>query len=360
MSRFLEYGVFVPDSKSSKDPNSNRRASSTTGTTWQWAQVGAKWVKVGPDGQPLVPTPSASLSQTTTAVTGGGNVPVENGSRSSVQQQGDPFSRTMGSTAGSASAVAAAEEVATAEGSSKKSSVEGSSSDATTALPSSGSCATAGSWETPPTTNDSYEETDGCSPRCRAGRGGLVRRGSSSGCSPRGLDPEEEEREKAERGGGTSSGGHTFDIAGGGRRGGGGGGSREDDGNSAGDAESGSTGGGGSLRSVSREMFTPTPPGTSRSYECGTGKFFGEEIDGRGGTGDGGAGARVGGGSVFESGSSVACVGERASAKGKPRRSGSGASPHTLLEPAAAVETRDVACQWDGSECFWGNIMIRV
>lgn len=133
-------------------------------------------------------------------------------------------------------------------------------------------------------------------------------------------------------------------------------------------------------------------PGLSRTYSKDeiVGKFFGgDDREESGGGGVGGTGAGVfssnrksgrglgGGGTgsdVFGSGSSAACVGERAPSKegqaaarggarkGKLRRSGSGSinganSPHNMaggnrkLVEEEEVETRDVACQWDGSEC---------
>lgn len=53
MSRFLAYGVFIP---SSLDEKVNTAGCSPEGqTTLKWAKVGSRWVKIGPDGKPVDP-----------------------------------------------------------------------------------------------------------------------------------------------------------------------------------------------------------------------------------------------------------------------------------------------------------------
>ncbi|CAM9798380.1 unnamed protein product, partial [Laminaria digitata] len=97
MSRFLEYGVFVPD-KAKGQSSSSSSTSQTTGpaaaaaaaaaaASFQWAQVGAKWIKIGPDGRPLAPDPPPPSA-------GGGGGPAAGGSS-------DPFGHTTGSSTSS-------------------------------------------------------------------------------------------------------------------------------------------------------------------------------------------------------------------------------------------------------------------
>lgn len=291
------------------------------GVAFQWAKVGAKWVKVGADGQPFVPTPTAASSRPPP-------YPLDDDEHGEVERvTEDPLSRITDSSSSSKR---------DDQSSNCRVGTDAEAGGFTdgTGLPSSGSCATAGSWdrETPPPTSDEETGThrlpnnDGLQARFGGAGGG----GESSSAS---RGPEEDGagggRSVAGGSGGRSTGGLTVDANG--------------------DEKSAGVGGEQISRNPSREsMLTP---GVSRTYSKDdvVGKFFGEDALARGGE-------------PYGSGSSAACVGERApprggdvraaGRKGKPRRTGSGvSSPHRSSEPAKVVETRDVSCQWDGSEC---------
>lgn len=350
MSRFLEYGVFVPD------PSKEKSSSSSPPATGQWARVGGKWCKVGPDGQPLVPPTPKSFSQTVPAGGGGGG-------REGVEAQGgegaaaDPFSRTEGA-GGEAWEQRRKQQKEDGLPMMTNGDIYGHDGD-------DGADDDDDSSPTIPRTRSSSSAAGSAAPRPPASaaagsRGRGVYGSNNSGASSNDDD------DAGGRGGGSAnnSGGLTVDA-------------------SSSSNGGGSTGTGAELDAdgaAARQKAMLTP-GLSRSYSTDeiVGKFFGggdtaaaaAAASAAGGGGGSGKAGSVGRGSgEFESGfgANSACVGERAAAPGaggvnsggKHGRTGSGSSntanspvnKTSGAEDSEPVETRDVACQWDGSECF--------
>lgn len=366
MSRFLEYGVFVPD------PSKENSESSSPPSTGQWAQVGGKWAKVGPDGQPLVPPTPKSFSQTLPAGSsssssnggeGGEGAEVQGGGSSAA----DPFSQTAGAAGSGGGDWERRKQ--NKEGGLANGDVYGHEGDG----------------------DDGGDDDDDSSPTIPRMRSSSSAAGSAA---PRPTGSASS-RGRGIYGSNNSSGegGETEPGAGGGGGGGtGGGGSTNSGGltvavdannnknnnsntliDSAGGSSTAEQTEEGVAAARQRAMLTP---GLSKSYSTDeiVGKFFGEDAAAAAAAGAGGAGGDGGGkagsgdreGGELDFGASAACVGERAAApgssgkKGKHSRTGSGSS-NTANSPvnrtsgekeedSEPVETRDVACQWDGSE----------
>ena len=362
MSRFLEYGVFVPDPSSSKP-----KLNPTPPATGQWAQIGGKWFKVGPDGQPLVPTPK-SFSQTSPAASkSNGGSDVQGGGGSAA----DPFSQTEGAEVSPANGGGGGgggvwEEcrkdkggVGDVFGEDEDGQQQGGcgdddDDDNSPTIPRTRSSSSAAGSAAPRPTTTSRTSSRGIfgstASRSGSGEGG----GASGGGNGNGEGEEEDETAGGGSGSGngsSNSGGLTVAV----------------DGGAAGAA------GAGSKNAADARPTTMLTPGLSRSYSTDeiVGKFFGEDPGAapRGGPGSGSSapGSRGSGAGGFEAAGvdgGAACVGERAvpgagkEGKKKLKRTGSGSS-NTANSPvnradqeeAEPVETRDVACQWDGSEC---------
>lgn len=319
MSRFLDYGIFAPGDKSTAQRRSSiPNSSAGKASSGKWAQVGSKWVKVGPDGKPL--DFSSSANSSCSSVTQEKNisrprtaapVAISSGGDQIISGIIDPSAQT-GEPNNDAAGKYHARGV-------------GRLGDNIYEKPEE-------SWDTPPTTaSECNDEQNGS---------------SYSGTSPNPTAPEGMRKDSL----------------------------RSTGANAAGDRnpyDEHETWGVGSLvRESSSEMLTvkmanedekdnntspnvsasrSTPvltPGLSRacSTDETTHKFFGDDTCGEA------RGEQTGSASgAFLSGpmSNAACVGERARSEGRGRKSRRKAEK-------APVETRDVACQWDGSE--WQNL----
>lgn len=361
MSRFLEYGVFVPDPSSKQGPTQ----SSHGAATGQWAQVGGKWCKVGPDGKPLNAPSKPSFSQSSPVnMDGGGEggADVDGGGSSAAE----PFSQTAGAMGDHGEDWGHRKQEEGDDGDDAASADLYGEDDAGLGEDGDDGEASGSTTTILPKPSPSPTTAGAAAPRAPASSSR-----SRSVFNSHGDDDDDDHDEGAAAGGG----------------GGGSGGS----GNSGGltvavDEAASGTGYAGGIDSKSktlpiaveggsasrpRAMLTP---GLSRSYSTDevVGKFFGEDASAAASDMTAAAGGGDGSGSGDGFGAGAACVGERApsggmgEAKGgkkaaKHARSGSGSS-NTANSPVAArpgkeeesepVETRDVACQWDGSELF--------
>ncbi|CAM9472632.1 unnamed protein product, partial [Ectocarpus sp. 12 AP-2014] len=353
MSRFLDYGVFVPDPSSKQGLTQSSQAA-----TGQWAQVEGKWCKVGPDGKPLNAPSKSSFSQSSPINMGGGGeggVDIDGGGSSAAE----PFSQTAGAMGegtdwGHRKQEEGDDDDASADlhgddddaGLGEDGDDGEASGSTTTILPKPSPSATAAGAAAPRATasssrsrsvfnsqggEDDHEDNEGAA--AGGGGGGIGGSGNSGGLTV----AVDEAASRTGSAGGIDSKSKTLPIA----------------------VEGGSA-------SRPRAMLTP---GLSRSYSTDevVGKFFGEDASAA--ASDMTATPGGGSGSGEGVGAGAACVGERAPSgdkgeakggkKAKHARSGSGSS-NTANSPVAAragkegesepVETRDVACQWDGSE----------
>lgn len=291
-TRFLEYGVFVPKDSLAIENKTNDADKQT----FSWGRVGGKWVKIGADGKPMAPPkpPPPPLDST--------------------------ISRDLESTSGRDYFPSKDYD------SYRKPTTDGTAKGRATAGRSTGSFTTMqGSWETPPLTSiDSREYNEG------------------------------EADENGEDGGdGMTPSARTAGY----------GSNRSLSSGSAADRDSNS----GSIHSIRLDGAGGTSTSTTKksgfsdlyNSEDAAAKTIGEDVAGAGGVASSGSGAGGGSGAA---GDDAACVGERAAAgggsgkKSKHKRNGSGSSntansPRKDGSEKVAVETRDVACQWDGSEC---------
>lgn len=299
MSRFLEYGVFVPP-----EQDKNVQAEAASKASFQWVKIGSKWIKVGADGKPLDgPKPLQTEANSSRGL--------DSSQEHSVPSGSVGFDR-KGVGAGLADE---------------------------TAVASGGSSATLGVLETPPPTSDSCDEGSE-SPGARPA--GAARRrstGQDRARSRRSLRAEDTAENGQDNVDGEGEGGHGGNVGGGSRR------------SSAGDSERSSVSSG---RKSGTSMLTP---GLSRTYsrEDVVDKFFGGQED-PAGLEAAARGVRVVSGSRDDS---AACVGERATgrrSKGLDRQGSGSSNPASSprKQEKAAADTRDVACQWDGSECSIG------
>lgn len=318
MSRFLDYGIFVPGDKGTAQTRSSiPNSSAGNRSSGRWAQVGSKWIKVGPDGKPL---DSSSSATSCSSVTQEGNisrprtaapVAISSGGDQIISGFIDPSAETGKPNNDAAGKCHARDVRRLGDNVYEKPEV---------------------SWDTPPTTaSECNDEQNGS---------------NCSGTSPNPTVPGEMAKDSL-----CSTGT-----------------------NAAGDRnpyDEHETWGTGSLvRESSSEMLTvkvvsegekdnntspnvsasrSTPvltPGLSRAYSKDeiTHKFFGDDACGEA------RGERaVSASDAFVSGpmSNAACVGERARSEGRGRKGRRKAEK-------TPVEMRDVACQWDGSE--WQNL----
>lgn len=314
MSRFLDYGIFVPGDKSAAQTRPSIPNSSAGKTTsGRWAQVGSKWVKVGPDGKPLDSSCSSVTQEGNTSRPGtAAPVAISSGGDQMISALIDPSAQTSEPTndvAGKCHARGV-----------------GRLGDNVYEKPEE-------SWETPPTTasecNDEQNSSSysGTSPNPTASGGmGKDSLGSTGTNAVRGRDPYDEHETWGigSLSGEISSEMLSVKVV------------------SEGEKDNNTS------PNVSASRSTPVlTPGLSRTYSKDeiTHKFFGDDA-----SGEQASDHRVSSASDASVGgpmSNAACVGERARSEGRGRKSRRKAEK-------APVETRDVACQWDGSE--WQNL----
>ncbi|CAM9372906.1 unnamed protein product [Pylaiella littoralis] len=373
MSRFLDYGVFVPS------PTTNKDADSAPTATGQWARVGGKWLKVGPDGKPAVPPPSFSkTAPVTRSAQGGGRGGEGDGEDPGGSEDAELSSQTVdGVVNGSGRSSTSWEQRNLSKDSSEKGSLPMMTNgrDIYRELDDEGHTDDDG---------DDNDDDDGDDDDKKKGNGDKdddddhnktptipITRSSSSVAGSAAPRP----TSLASR---SSRGGGVFNSNNSGLSGGDGISDGDDGGEGSAFARGSLTvaaSGGveGDAAAARNKMLTP---GLSRSYSTDeiVGKFFGGDPGAisaagvmtpkgaaeRSSNDNGAAIAFVSSGEFHaDFGAEAACVGERAAAPnadgaGKGGKGGSGKksrkSTSPVAEPVKPVETRDVACQWDGSE----------
>lgn len=351
--------MFVPADKPKDSLSSSDSKPGTAASAGQWARVAGKWVKIGAEGLPAQAS-LASISQTGTASASASSGPRDH-------DDGSPVSRKAGSPA--------------TDKSGGRGGVAGLVSDAATVLPSAGSWETSATPRSDGSSSGSAAEAGEERRTLYAGGGG----GTENIANSRDGDDENARgfsrrlsssstsslrRQGSDAAGAQDGDGDNVEGAGGG----GGGRLRK--------RQSGSSGSSGNGLAVCATDHDRTNSGLAVHSRSSMDSAYSDEANGVSDNigvrsvdmaGDGDEGTLSG---VFGSSSSAACVGERAPDRdGKSRskkkveghrRAGSGSSnaansPREIAASRAGdadddtaevvpVETRDVACQWDGSE----------
>lgn len=315
MSRFLAYGVFVP---STLEDGVKGTGDSPANMTLRWKQVGSKWVKVGPDGQVVDPPKSLPAKEESTTPT----LDIDSSK---------PFRVVEGNEDTGDYGLSKGPRDDAKLGSSRASYFANS---------------TAGSWETPPPTSDSCND-DG-TPCSSAGSTQLGSRGKWSS-SVTGSGGDEDARSSGEgTEGAEGDAQHSSELL-------------ENDANGAGRSWP-------SRQTANRPELTARITSGTHGKGDGEKNPFGEDDDALATSlGDLRCEARdANAGPSGTAGGDVKCVGERAPlrrsaahgdgkrSKARIKRSASGSnvggSPRKSKPEKRVVETRDVACQWDGSE----------
>lgn len=335
MSRFLEYGVFVPSGEKAKDTVASSAAAQPA---FKWAKVGAKWCKVGADGQPIdVSPPTAAPSSPSSSTSRG--------------LSGESSSSSSGAGGAGGDDAASDDNAEIQDGMGGPRSNGGGGS-----LFGANGNGVGGAGRRSMDNDDAGDGDDNSSVDDGSARDAQQRprsRSKSSSVAPSSEADTLPRQDGLPPGG---PGGGLEGVRGGRVEGEGGEDTRSE---ISGSARTGS-------RPNSEQLMLT--PGMTRAYnkEGAVDNFFGEGDHCRGRSGERDElGAEDRG--AFCSSSDVACVGERAVEGGaaggsdggeeRHKRTGSGSS-NTANSPVPKkdgsekllVETRDVACQWDGSE----------